>query len=99
MWKSGEVAVALGGGLGLISHSPKCLRIFLTEDSIAQNFVVSASALGAILPKIRNLAIACICFYVGSSCQAPFLHFLQSSDFISCNSIADMVHVREWAPG
>jgi len=29
MWKSGGVAVALGGGLALISHSPKCLRIFL----------------------------------------------------------------------
>jgi len=29
MWKSGGVAVALGGGLALISHSPKCLSIFL----------------------------------------------------------------------
>jgi len=29
MWKSGGVAVALGGGLALISHRPKCLRIFL----------------------------------------------------------------------
>ena len=39
-----------------------------------------------------------ICFYVDSSCQALFLYFLQSSDFIPCNSIAGMVSVREWVP-
>jgi hypothetical protein len=33
MLKSGGVAVALGGGLVLISHSPKCLRIFLMAYS------------------------------------------------------------------
>ena len=38
------------------------LQVIKSGDSIAQNFVVSASALGAILPEIRNLAIACICY-------------------------------------
>jgi hypothetical protein len=48
----------LGGGLAFKCHKPKCLRIFLTGDSIAQNVVVSGSALGSILPDIRNLSIA-----------------------------------------
>jgi hypothetical protein len=48
---------------------------------------------------IKRNPIADNCFYVGSSCQAPFLYFFQSSDFIPCNSIAGMVPVREWAPG
>ncbi len=53
-------ALALGGGLAFKSDKPKCLRIFLTGGSIAQNVVVSDSTFGSILPGIRNLAIACI---------------------------------------
>ena len=34
----------------------------MTGDSIAQNVVVSDSTFGSILPKIRNLAIARICY-------------------------------------
>jgi len=52
--------MALGGGLALKSHKPKCFRIFLKRDSMAQNVVVSGSAFGSILSEIRNLAIACI---------------------------------------
>ena len=36
------------------------LQVIKSGNSIAQDVVVSVSALGSILPKIRNLAIACI---------------------------------------
>jgi len=41
----------------LISYSPKCLRIFMTEASIALDVVVSGSAYGLIFSEICNLAI------------------------------------------
>ena len=42
IWIFDGGALALGGGLAFKSHKPKCLRIFLTGDSIAQDVVVSA---------------------------------------------------------
>ena len=38
------------------------LQVIKSEDSITQNAAVSISALGSILPKIVNLAIACVCY-------------------------------------
>jgi len=45
------------------------LQVIKSGDSIAQNVVVSDSTFGSILPKIRNLAIACIC-YVSANIKA-----------------------------
>jgi len=36
------------------------LQVIKSGDSIAQDVVVSGSAFGSILPKIRKLSIACI---------------------------------------
>jgi hypothetical protein len=53
----------------LLSGGIEVLRSFMNLDwgetgtLIAQDVVVSGSAFGSILPKIPNLAIACICFY------------------------------------
>ena len=39
-------------------------QVIKSGDSIAQNAAVSVSALGSILPGIRNLAIACTAMYL-----------------------------------
>ena len=46
------------------------LQVIKSGDSIAQDVVVSGSAFGSILPEIRNLAIACICYLLHNTPQA-----------------------------
>jgi hypothetical protein len=46
------------------------LQVIKSGDSIAQDVVVSGSAFGSILPEIRNLAIACIC-YISQALTVP----------------------------
>ena len=60
------------------------LQVIKSRVSIAQNFVVSASALGAILPEIRNLAIACICY---ASVNIKVLEIVRYSEH-TCNYFA-----------
>ena len=54
MWKSGEVAVALGGGLALMPHNPKCLMPKAHEPVFEPRY-------GPVPPQIHSTSYSLNC--------------------------------------